>query len=235
MCYNKDVSIYTYILGLVSSYFLLINDKKSLKILGCFFMVTIQMQLVEYYLWNNNKCNDKNITISNIGAIANFIQPLALYLAIRYFTKDDGNDDRKDKGNNDGNDARNDGNIRNIDIVIIIYIIVLIIFTIRILPLGCSIKTPQSSPYLQWSWMYEKYPSYIFTYFPISIMLLLYFGLDKPYNIYLSTFCMISFLLSFIIYRQNRAFGNIWCWFTVFIPICVLIYDKYFTDDKVIE
>ena len=36
MCYNKDISIYTYIIGLVSSYLLLTNDKKTLKILGFF-------------------------------------------------------------------------------------------------------------------------------------------------------------------------------------------------------
>ena len=82
MCYNKDVSIYTYIIGLVSSYLLLTNEKKSLKIIGCFFIVVIQMQLVEYFLWNNIKCNSKNITISNIGALLNFIQPIILYIAI---------------------------------------------------------------------------------------------------------------------------------------------------------
>jgi len=43
MCYNKDISIYTYIIGLVSSYLLIKNDKKSLKILGVFFMAAIQM------------------------------------------------------------------------------------------------------------------------------------------------------------------------------------------------
>jgi hypothetical protein len=210
MCYNKDISIYTYILGLVSSYFLIINDKPSLKILGWFFMIAIQMQLVEYFLWTNNKCNIKNITISNIGAFINFIEPIVLYLAILYFNKNIKKENRK-----------------NINIVIFVYIIALFIFTMRILPIGCSTMNEFSAPYLQWSWMYEKDPSYIFSYFPIAIMLLLYFGLDKPYNIYLSLICMISFIASYIIYRKQRAFGNIWCWISVFIPMIVLIYDRY--------
>jgi hypothetical protein len=88
MCYNKDISIYTYIIGLVSSYLLLTNEKKSLKIIGCFFIVVIQMQLVEYFLWSNIKCNSKNITITNIGAFLNFIQPIILYLAILYYNKE---------------------------------------------------------------------------------------------------------------------------------------------------
>ena len=77
MCYNKDVSIYTYIIGLVSSYLLLTNEKKSLKIIGCFFIVVIQMQLVEYFLWNNIKCNSKNITISNINTFILFYYTFA--------------------------------------------------------------------------------------------------------------------------------------------------------------
>ena len=210
MCYNKDISIYTYLIGLVSSYLLIINEKPSLKILGCFFMITIQMQLVEFFLWSNTKCNSKNILISNIGAIFNFIQPFALYFAILYYNKNITKDNKK-----------------NINLVIFLYIIVLIIFIMRILPIGCSIMNEFSAPYLQWSWMYEDTPTYIFTYFPIAIMLLLYFGLDKPYNLYLSLVCMISFILSFIIYRKQRAFGNMWCWIAVFIPILVLIYDKF--------
>lgn len=213
MCYNKDISIYTYIIGLISSYLLLINDKISLKILGCFFMITIQMQLVEYFLWSNNKCNSKNITISNIGAFLNFIQPIILYLAILYFNKNINKDNKQ-----------------NINIVLFVYIIALIIFIIRILPIGCSIMNDYSAPYLQWSWMYEKNPSYVFTLFPIAIMLLLYFGLDKPYNIYLSLLCIVSFILSFIIYKKQRAFGNIWCWIAVFVPLSVVIYDKFFIN-----
>ena len=213
MCYNKDISIYTYLIGLVSSYLLIVNDKISLKILGCFFMIVIQMQLIDYFLWTNNTCNSKNIQISTIGAFINFIQPIILYLAILYFNK---NITKKNK--------------RNLNIVILVYIATLIIFTLRIFPIGCSIVNKLSSPYLQWSWMYEKNTSYVFAYFPIAIMLLLYFGLEKPYSIYLSLLFILSFILSFIIYRKKRAFGNIWCWFAVFIPIGVLIFDRYLID-----
>ena len=210
MCYNKDISIYTYILGLISSYLLIINDKPTLKILGVFFIVSIHMQLIEFYLWTNNTCNNKNIQISIIGAIVNFIQPIILYLSILYFNK-----------------TIEKNNKTKLHIIILVYIIILIIYIMRILPIGCSTMNEYSKPYLEWSWMYEKHTSYIGMYFPIAIMLLLYIGLDKPYNIYLSLLCIISFILSYIIYRKQRAFGNIWCWFTVFIPICILLYDKF--------
>ena len=47
------------------------------------------MQLIEYFLWTNNKCNMRNITLSHIGAIViMFIQPIILYLAILYYNKE---------------------------------------------------------------------------------------------------------------------------------------------------
>ena len=210
MCYNKDVSIYTYIIGLVSSYLLLTNEKKSLKIIGCFFIVVIQMQLVEYFLWNNIKCNSKNITISNIGALLNVIQPIILYIAILYYNKEITSKNKK-----------------IINITIILYILSLLLYSINLFPIGCSIVTEVSAPYLQWGWYYKKYPNFITIMFPITLMVLMYLGLDNPYNIYFSIIFILSFLVSFIIYKKQRAFGNIWCWVAVFIPICVLVYDKF--------
>ena len=79
MCYNKEISLYTYIIGLVSSYLLLNNDKPSLKILGCFFLIVIHMQVIDFFLWSNNKCNNLNIKISTVGAFFKFIQPIILF------------------------------------------------------------------------------------------------------------------------------------------------------------
>jgi len=176
-------------------------------------MVAIQMQLVEYYLWSNTKCNSKNRIISNIGAFINFIQPIILYLAIHYYNKD------ITKENN-----------KIMNITIIIYIVALLLYSINLFPIGCSIVTELSSPYLQWGWFYKKYPYFITIMFPIALIILMYFGLDKPYNLYISLIIMLSFILSYIVYRKQRSFGSLWCWFAVFIPITVLVYDKYFID-----
>lgn len=211
MCYNKDISINTYIIGLVSSYLLLTNDKKTLKILGFFFIVVIQMQLVEYFLWSNTKCSSKNITITHIGALLNVIQPIMLYLAILYYNKDITNENKK---------------IMNI--TIIIYILALLLYSLNLFPIGCSIVTEVSKPYLQWGWFYKKYPNFITIMFPLTLVILMYFGVDKPYNFYLSLIIMLSFIISFIIYRKQRSFGTLWCWFAVFIPIGLLIYDNFF-------
>ena len=168
------------------------------------------MQLIEYLLWTNNKCNSKNITISNIGAFTNFIQPIILYLAIIYYNKNITIENKK-----------------IVNITIILYLLSLFIYSLNLFPISCSIVTSISSPYLQWGWMYKKYPNFITIMFPVSLALLIYFGLDKPINLYMSIMVLLSFILSFIIYKKQRAFGAIWCWYTVFIPIALLLYDRY--------
>ena len=167
MCYNKEISLYTYLIGLVASFLLIQKKDKDLKILGCFFLFIIHMQLIEYFLWTNNKCNMRNITLSHIGALIMFIQPIILYLVILYYNKE--------------------LYIKNkikINSILIIYIILLIIYCINLFPIGCTSVTPISSPYLQWSWFYKKNPELLTLCFPIILMILMYYGLNKPYNLY---------------------------------------------------
>jgi len=210
MCYNKDISLYTYLIGLVASFLIIKKKDKDLKILGCFFLFVIHMQLIEYFLWTNNKCNLRNITLSYIGTIVNFIQPIILYLAIFYYNKE-----------------LYKKNKQILDSIIIIYIIGLIIYSITLFPLGCTSITHISSPYLQWSWFFKKNSVIIALLFPIVFTILLYYGLTAPYNLYLSLVCIISFIISYIIYNKQRAYTNLWCWFAVFIPMGVLLIDTF--------
>jgi len=218
MCYNKEISIYTYIIGLVSSYLLLKNDKPTLKIIGSFFLVVIHMQLIDFFLWSNNKCNNTNIQISTVGAVLNFIQPIVLYLAIIYYNKNITNENKK-----------------ILNIIILIYIVCLLIYCINLFPLGCSVVTKLSYPYLNWSWFKDKISKLLYIIFPIILILLIYFGLDKPYNLYLSLICIISFIISFIIYKQKKIIGSMWCWFSALMPLGILVVDKFFPNLKQIK
>ena len=210
MCYNKDISLYTYLIGLVASFLLIQKKDKDLKILGCFFLFVIHMQLIEYFLWTNNKCNMRNINLSHIGTIVNFIQPIILYLAIVYYNKELYLKNKK-----------------IVDTILIIYIISTIIHFINLIPISCTNVTKISSPYLQWSWFFKKNSVIIALLFPIAFTILLYYGLTSPYNLYLSLVCIISFIISYIIYNKQRAYTNLWCWFAVFIPIGLLLIDTF--------
>jgi hypothetical protein len=168
------------------------------------------MQLIEYFLWTNNKCNMKNISLSYLASIVNFIQPIVLYLAIVYYNKELYLKNKK-----------------ILDTILIIYIISTIIHFINLIPISCTNVTKLSSPYLQWSWFYKKNPELLTLCFPISITLLVYYGLTSPYNLYVSLLFILSFIVSYIIYNKKRAFGTLWCWFAVFIPMGLVVIDTF--------
>ncbi len=79
MCFNSSISIASYIFGIVNS---IILFKRGYEIEGAFYGFIIQMQLIEYLLWTNNKCNSKNKFITKIGISLNHLQPYVLYLLI---------------------------------------------------------------------------------------------------------------------------------------------------------
>jgi hypothetical protein len=57
MCWSKEVSISTYVIGIIGC---VILYNKGYKIEALFYGWVIQMQLIEYFLWAFQPCNDEN-------------------------------------------------------------------------------------------------------------------------------------------------------------------------------
>ena len=83
MCFNKEVSILTYIVGLIGCASLYFN--LNLRIEAIFLAWVVHMQLVEYFLWNNQECNDVNKNTTKIGTIINHLEPIVLWISILLF------------------------------------------------------------------------------------------------------------------------------------------------------
>jgi hypothetical protein len=205
MCYSKEVSITTYIIGTIFSILLLKNKKVGLNIAGGFFLLTIQMQMIDFLLWNNNKCNQNNINISTIGSIITYVQPIFLYILILSYNKE-----------------LNQTKKNILTILLGLFIIGLYKFTKNQYPLECTIVTPTSKPYLDWSWV--RYNKEFNLLYLCALGLLFYIGIPYPYNIYLFILCIGSYIGTFYI-MQGRAFGTIWCWLAALGPVIL-----YFTD-----
>jgi hypothetical protein len=84
MCYNKEVSLTTYIAGIIGCINLYFNF--NLKVEAIFFGFVIQMQLIEYVIWDNISCNDTNVLTSKIGTIINHMEPIILWVAILFLS-----------------------------------------------------------------------------------------------------------------------------------------------------
>jgi len=85
MCYNKEISLITEIIGTsLSLYLFLIGDKYD-KNIALFSFTFIQIQLVEFFMWNNQNCNIINKLATIFGHIILVLQPLSILIGAYIF------------------------------------------------------------------------------------------------------------------------------------------------------
>ena len=87
MCFSADVSLGTFIFGVIFSILCYRLGTPESKIIGLFFGFVIFMQLIEFLLWKHQKCDDYNKKLTLAGMILNHLQPIVLFLVIILFNK----------------------------------------------------------------------------------------------------------------------------------------------------
>jgi len=208
MCYNKETSITTYVIGSIASLYLIYKkDEMEYKIIGGFFLYVIQMQMIEYLLWNHRvKCDKYNINISTIGSILNHLQPIVLFLLIKNL-----------------NPIIYEKNKRFIDLLLGVYIVNLLLYSVNIYPMECT--TLDNSNHLYWKWNHKKNGLLFYIIFIVIQTLLTYLGFTYPFNIIFVIILLGSFLISKYIYGDTKAVGAIWCWYAALVPVFIMIFN----------
>jgi len=200
MCFNADVSISTYFAGIIGSFFLY---NKGYQKEALFYFFVIQMQLVEYFLWKDQTCSEFNKFITKIAIILNHLQPVILYILIKYF-----------------NDGRTFILPKWTDILVLIYSIATIYYTKQAMTNDCSLITPESSPHIEWLWNNTKYCEIYYTIFLITVLSLIYFGLSNG-QLHASII-FVGYLVSFFVYYKKKSVGSLWCFYAAFAPWLLL-------------
>ena len=208
MCYNKETSITTYVIGSIASLYLIYKkDEMEYKIIGGFFLYVIQMQMIEYLLWVHKvKCDSYNINISTIGSILNHLQPIVLFLLIKNL-----------------NPIIYEKNKRFIDLLLGVYIVNLLLYSVNIYPMECT--TLDNSNHLYWKWNHKKNGLLFYIIFIVIQTLLTYLGFTYPFNIIFAIILLGSFLISKYIYGDTKAVGAIWCWYAALVPVFIMIFN----------
>lgn len=192
MCFSAEVSITTYVIGMLGCLQLW---RKNLKPESLFYLCVIQMQLIEFFLWKNNQCNDFNKSLTKIAIIINHIQPIILWFAILYFNK----------------------NLPNwIQTYMIIFTLITISYTSYVFTDDCTVVTKKSYPHLQWNWNNAKYNNLYYFIFLLALSLLSIYGLDNG-NIH-AIIMVFSFYISYLIYNKNHSVGSMWCFLAASVP-----------------
>lgn len=218
MCFNERVSILAYLAGMSGSGVLW---KMKRKPEALFFGWVSQMQLIEYFLWQNQPCqleekekkvcedtsialcNDTNKAISKIGLFVNHLEPLVLFAGIQMYSS-----------------------LRLPLFVIIILCIFIVLNVVRTVDVidrsenneeeGCTLVTEESYPHLYWKWNEGSFAGIFYISFLLILVMLSYYGVPDGYV--LATMSLITFITSHYVYGKKHSTGAMWCLMAAFSP-----------------
>ena len=197
MCFNANVSIATFIVGLLGCYFLIQNKMENYIPEAIFYLWVIQMQLIEFILWKNQPCNKTNKNITTIGIIVNHMEPIILWLAILIFS--------------------NKQLPQWVNYTLLFYLFFSIFYSISAIKNECTNVTPESSPHLLWKWNNKHGADIFYALFLFCLIILSINGLKFGYH--QAIIITASFILSGLIYGNKKSVGAMWCFAAAFGPI----------------
>ena len=220
MCINEETSMTAFLIGCgLSIYILYRGIKKKNKydfVVGCLFISIASMQLLEYFIWKNQKCNSKNSFFTILLVVLLLIQIITYYLATNSVFKI--------------NDII-------IHISIILSIIVfgyLIVILVKNKDKLCS-KPSLKSCRLQWdSLKYLYNNNRVITLIGGFLYFFMMYKLKKnvdggirPFlSKHMNTLVLIlSVILAIILEKKHffNIFGSFWCFICAFYPIVYLL------------
>jgi hypothetical protein len=196
MCFNKEVSIATYIIGMLGSVYLY---KQGFIPEAIFYSCVVQMQLIEYFLWKHQSCKDiqTNQKLTKLAIIINHIEPVFLWVAIIVFSK-----------------MQLPFWIHQ---VMFVYIICSVIITLHALnTVSHTTVTEDSGSHLNWQWNNLKYTGIFYLYFLFVLVVLSVYGL--PNGKIHAMVITVAFIVSIAIYYDYKSVGAMWCFIAAFVP-----------------
>ena len=196
MCFNADVSIMTYIIGMIGCLRLW---RLGYKVETMLYVTVIQMQLVDYLLWKNQGCNDTNKMITYVGTLINHFEPIAFWLAVKYFSQNKLSE--------------------KVELIMYIYIVASIMYSQNVLTGDCTTVNKQSAPHLYWKWNYGNHGRVFYGLFLICLIAVSIEGIQPQQHGYIHAgIITLSFVLSYIIYGSKHVVGGMWCFVAAFAP-----------------
>lgn len=195
MCFTKNVSLATFLIGVIGGLLCFSTGINDYKVIGLIFIFFSLMQGIEYLLWSHQECDEYNKMISTLGMVLNHLQPIVLFILLYIYNKEQFI------------------KFKNILIpIILIYTIVIILYSLEFKK-ECTMK---NDSHLKWEWNFMKYKEVVYSIFLLCLILS---GLAfKKYGLQFSLVSFFSFLLSNLIYDKTNVVGSMWCFFSVFGP-----------------
>jgi hypothetical protein len=206
MCYSKELSLKSFLVGLITSILLIHfgnkDKQKSNLFIGLFFIFVSLMQLVEYSLWNDINCNTgENTFVSKLAPVLNHMQPIIFILLASYLLSSK-------------NIIRNNV-VLLLNIIYIVYCIYKYYNYILTKESNCT--GTNSDNHLDWPWKYD----FNYTYYHLILFINL---INYTNNIDVIVSMIISYaLLMLSIFKFNKNIGEFWCMMVTAVPLIIFI------------
>lgn len=197
MCYSAKDSALAYGINLVSCAALFYFARDSqFKVLALFFLFVGQMQLFDYYFWQNQKCDKANNIMTKFAIGFNHYQPSVLFFLQQAF-----------------------GFSQSILALIVLgaYSLYSMIYNLKAFKkVNCTLPKNGS---LEWAWT-DLDGNYIF--YPLFVLYLVVASFNftsRPVQLAAALVSIISFLVANKRTILNIHMGRAWCYFAALMPL----------------
>ena len=214
MCWNKDISLNTFIFACLALLFIYFTNTYSKYKLHAFdnplvyvflFQVSI-MQLIEYFLWKNLKDKSLNEYLSRIAHFFVTTQPITVMLMIE--------------------------NITIKYSLLFIYIIFLITYTVFKYNYSPTILQTSigKNGHLQWEWINSNgYGNKVLLIIYLLIYVIAFLLIN---NKEISVIGLLTLFISLFFYYKDNTFGSMWCWlynvFMLYFIVNILLIQPFY-------
>ena len=206
MCFSFEASIVSFLIGSLTSIWIIFLGRPFDKIVGGYWLYVCLMQGIEAILWKHQTCDDLHKTVSFIGYLLNVSQPVTLAVLSFTFSK----------------------YARPIPLAIIsiLYMLYGLTYFFRLHTDTYYCTAPRKGdPHLLWNWTVNNEYLYDWTAYALAMYGIAYFGMTGLQAfLFLATFNTLLFW-SFIFYPR-QSIASIWCFFAALCPPGYIIFRK---------
>jgi len=210
MCWNKDVSINTFLFSMFVLVLIIYNNNYTQykidevnNIFAYIFLLSfILMQLIEYFLWQNLNDNFYNKILSFFAACLIFIQPVASIFVIK--------------------------NIKERNLLLSIYLLFALPYSLYGLINTRFTTSVAKNGHLKWDWInkHNTHIGYLFYLF------FLFYPLIREKIYFSSLLAFVLLLISFYTFYKDGTADSMWCWsvnaIMLYFAVKLLIYLPFF-------
>ncbi len=199
MCFSKEVSLKTFLLGLAGSLLTISLNTPSDIIFGLFLIYISFVQFIEYLIWKNQTCDKYNKLLTKIERLWVNAEPLILGLLVLLINN------------------KLTSELKNIFILLLFLFFILFLVHNFTINESCTIKN--DNDHLEWKWSSKKNSNMYYIVFIILFFFFSYKGFpNKMYGEVVAFILLITYIASRIIYK-NADSGTIWCYYGALVPI----------------